>query len=167
MISELVEQNFRASKAASLYFNDLVEKLDDFIHQFIQQQKRFEDFPEFCNAITFEKDGEAIDTRGSNSTLYRSPIASVRLYCNLPVGWISGEIEQRVPWTGRKCFAICPKPNSYTDLAPKFFGCYKFGERFPPAYLIAKQLILELAQGDITEEQVAIRSRFPAVDSVS
>lgn len=160
MIPELVEQNFRGSEAVSAYFKQLIDKLDVFIEQFLEHQKQFQNFPEFCNAVTFDKRNHEIDAHGRAAIEYRSSIAVLRLYCNEPIGWIFGEIEQHVPWTGRKCFAINPKPNSHTDLSPKIFGCYSFGHKFPEAYLLAKRIIQDLAQGDIREEQLEVRAKL-------
>ena len=66
MIPELVEQNMRATEAVSAYFKEFNEKLDIFIDQFVEFQKRFEIFPAFCSAVNFER-SQVVDQRGRSA----------------------------------------------------------------------------------------------------
>jgi hypothetical protein len=61
----------------------------------------------------------------------------------------------------RKCFALSPDAMSYTDLTPPVYGCYSFkGGEFPAPYQVAKKIMIDLAQGNVTEEQLEERAKL-------
>jgi hypothetical protein len=79
MIQELVNQNYRASKLAAQYFNELVNILNQAIGEFVETQKLLESRQDFCCAVSFERAAQQKDKRGSNPTEYRSSVATLRL----------------------------------------------------------------------------------------
>jgi len=119
--------------------------------------------PDIDSLVSLQK-STGKDERGCDFIQYDSRNTRVRIYINFPLGYIVGEISQKVPWTAhRKCFSITRERVQHSGLQLTHIGMMP--EMYPGSDNVGAFILEALLTNKIDVEALKQREQLVDLDA--
>jgi hypothetical protein len=163
-IWDLASNSIHTSMASADYFAKLIKHVDNKCAEIDRYNERFADQAKNSGAVLCQitKD-ELTDQVDAHFTEYKSRSRTIRVYCNWPIGHLFVELNQLIPFTGkRKAWALKITRDQFFDK----WEITKIGNFLDdysgviPYTVFGDFLIDQLLKEEVTEEDLQDRCAF-------